>query len=42
MQDCYDLLDKKGIIYQEKMIDQDDGVIIIPKSELLITALSSL
>jgi len=39
MQDCYDLLDKNNIEYKIEKIDEDDGILIIPKSQSLITAL---
>jgi predicted O-methyltransferase YrrM len=42
MTDCYDFLDKNNIEYTVHHIDQDDGILIIPESKHLITALSSL
>ena len=42
MKDCYDFLDKNYIKYEIHQLDHDDGVLIIPKSQPLIKALSSL
>ena len=42
MQDCYDFLDKYQIHYEIEQLDDDDGILIIPQSESLLTALSSL
>ncbi len=42
MQDCYDFLDKNNIEYKIEKIDSDDGILIIPRSQLLIRALCAL
>jgi len=42
MQDSYDFLDKNDIEYEIDKLDKDDGILIIPKSQSLIKALSSL
>lgn len=39
MQDCYNFLDKHQIPYQVEQLDKDDGILIIPQSQLLIKAL---
>jgi len=31
MQDCYDLLDNNNIPYKIQLLDDDDGVLIIPQ-----------
>ena len=42
MQDCYDFLDKHNIDYNIYQLDNDDGILVIPKWWPLIKALSSL
>ena len=39
MIDCYDFLDKYNIEYTVKKLDEDDWILIIPKSQSLIKAL---
>ncbi len=41
MEDCYNFLDKNNIHYTVNQLDEDDGVLLIPQSEHLITVLSS-
>ncbi len=42
MQDFYDFLDKNNISYYIEQLDEDDGILIIPQSQYLLKALSSL
>jgi predicted O-methyltransferase YrrM len=42
MIDCYDFLDKNNIEYTVKKLDEDDWILIIPKSQSLIKALCAL
>lgn len=42
MQDCYNFLDNNNISYKLYKLDSDDGILIIPESQPLIKALSSL
>ncbi len=42
MQDCYDFLDNNNIPYTLHQLDSDDGILVIPESQLLIKALSFL
>ena len=42
MEDCYNFLDSNKISYTIKQLDDDDGILLIPQSEHLITALFSL
>lgn len=41
MKDCYEFLDKRHIAYESHYIDEDDGVLTIPITPLLLQALSS-
>ena len=42
MKDCYDFLDMYNIDYKIEQLDDDDGILLIQESELLLKALSSL
>lgn len=42
MQDCYDWLDNNDISYEEHLLDDDDGILLIPQVWPLLQALCAL